>query len=286
MRVALVSSFNYHMCCLGFLFELFKNDIIDVFFPDDREEYYSYYKSLYSNTETNLYHPSTFKKENYDKCIKVSSNDPVVSCDGIISIAHIIEYSDAYNKYICMTPWIKGDNIKYIFPIYRGLKNKQHNNIILFIGWFLNHYLDQDTKDFMKALPEYTFYFFGGDPVNDFNSIPNARSIPRRINTYELVNYIKNSKFILTRKEPFQLTDRYSGAIGHAVSHCKPMIVQKYTSDSFNLPGVVFEKNYCEVIDKIKNMTNEDYDNHIKELEDFSEITFIKNNETMKKLLN
>jgi ATP-dependent Zn protease len=35
MRVALISSFDFHMCCIGFLLELFKEHKIDVYFPDD-----------------------------------------------------------------------------------------------------------------------------------------------------------------------------------------------------------------------------------------------------------
>ena len=286
MRVALISSFDFHMCCIGFLLELFKEHKIDVYFPDDREGYYSYYKSLYPNTETMLCNPSTFVKENYDQCIKVTSNDTVISSNGIISISHLKLHSDNYNKYISMTPWIKGENIKYIFPIYRGLKNKEHKNIITYIGWFLPNYLDEDTKKLINALPEYTFNFFGGHHQPEFNNMKNVNCTARRINTHELVESIKESKFILIRKEPFQLNDRYSGALGHAVSHCKPMIIQKYSSDSYGLPGIVFEKEYCEVIDKIKNITDEEYETHIKELEEFSERTFSSNSETLKNLLN
>ena len=65
--------------------------------------------------------------------------------------------------------------------------------------------------------------------------------------------------FVFLRKEPYQLTDRYSGAIGHAVSHRKPVIVQEYTAHSYGLKGLVFKKEYCEVLEELKNMNNEKY---------------------------
>jgi len=274
MKVSLVSSFDFHMCQLGFLFELFKNYEIDVFFPNDKEEYFDYYKSLYPETKITLNHPSSFSRENYDVCIKMTSNDNVISSNGIISISHLEQYSDNHNKYIVLTPWIKGgNNIFYFFPLYRGIKNKTYNKTITYLGYSLPNYIDEDTINFIREFPDYKFNFFGGYDLPQIKVFSNV-TIKGRVNTHEMVNIIKESKFILTRKEPFQLTDRYSGALGHAVSHCKPMIIQKYTSDSYGLPGIVFEKEYCEVIDKIKNITDEEYETHIKYLEEFSERAF------------
>ena len=74
--------------------------------------------------------------------------------------------------------------------------------------------------------------------------------------------------FIMLRKEPYQLTDRYSGAIGHAVSHKKPVIVQEYTANSYGLKGIVFKDEYCEVLEQLKNTTKERYDLLVKEAEE------------------
>jgi hypothetical protein len=74
--------------------------------------------------------------------------------------------------------------------------------------------------------------------------------------------------FVMLRKEPYQLTDRYSGAIGHAVSHKKPVIVQEYTADSYGLKGIVFKKEYCEILDTLKNTTKESYDLLVKGAEE------------------
>lgn len=284
MKLAILSSFNYHMCCIGFVLELFNNYDIDVFFPDDRERYLEYYKSLYSNMNINSKTIESFSKGSYDLCIKISSNDDVISSEGIISIAHVKEYSDNLNKYIVMCPWIKGENnLFYIFPLYRGIKCKSYDNIITYLGYLRPDFLDEDTKYFIKN-SGLRFLFLGCGMIDEFKNYPNVLTT-QRLNTFEMVESIKISKFILIRKEPFQCLDRYSGALGHAVSHGKPMIIQKYTSDSYKLPGIIFQKDYSEVIDKIKDMTSEEYDNHVKELEDFSEKTFNENAKTLKLLL-
>jgi len=284
MRLALLSSFNYHMCCIGFLLELFRDYDIDVFFPDDRERFLEYYKTLYFNMNITLKHVSSFIKSDYDLCIKMTSNDNVISSNEIISIAHIKQHSDNYNKYIIMSPWIKGENnLFYFFPLYRGIKNRIYKDIITYLGFFVKSFLDEDTKNFIKN-SNYLFNFFGGDDIPELKDYPNVIT-GGRIDTFYMVEMIKESKFILIRKEPFQLNDRYSGALGHSISHGKPIIVQKNTSDSYNLPGIVFETNYSEVIDKINNMTEQEYEMHIKDIEEFSEKTIRDNNQTLKRLL-
>jgi len=284
MKLALISSFNFHMCCIGFLLELFNNYEVDVFFPDDKEKFLEYYKSLYPNTIINLKSPWSFSKNNYDLSIKVTSNDNIISSNDIISIAHVKQFSDDINKYIIMTPWIKGkENLFYFFPLYRGIKSSTYKNLITYLGFFAKNFLDEDTKNFIKN-SGFIFNFVGGDNIPEFKEYSNV-IYSARVDTFEMVNMIKESKFILIRKEPFQLNDRYSGALGHAVSHCKPMIIQKNTSDSYNIPGVVFESNYSETLDSIINMSDEEYQNHINLLEKFIENTYTSNKETLQKLL-
>jgi len=273
------------MCCIAFLLELFKDYEVDVYFPDDRERFLEYYKSLYPDMKIEYKHTSTFTKDPYNLCLKVTSEDKIIPCDGIISIAHIKYWSDDHNKYIIMTPWIQGgSNLFYFFPLYRGLKQRSYKNVITYLGYMENRYLDEDTKNFIRSNPEYIFNFFGMNYIHELQQFSNVR-FGGRIDTFTMANVIKESKFILARKTPYQLTDRYSGSLGHAVSHGKPMIIQKYSADSYKLPGVVFENNYCEVIDKIKNMTDEEYEEQVKQVEQFSEMTFKANKETLQKLL-
>jgi hypothetical protein len=285
MKIALLSSLNFHQCCLAFLFELFKEHDIYVYFPEDQHNFLKYYRLIYPDVNIVLKNITEFIKTDYNLCIKITSYDSIISCDGIISIAHLKRHVDNYNKYISMCPWINGkNNIFYFFPLYRGIKNISYNNVITYIGCFINDFLDEDTRNFIKNNNNFLFYFICGDIIPEFKNYSNVRNCGQ-ISTFDMVDIIKQSKFILTRKEPFQSTDRYSGSIGHSVSHGKPMIIQKYTADSYNLPGVVFNTNYCEITDKINNMSEEEYNKHIQDLEEFSQKTFISNNDTLKKLL-
>lgn len=269
MKIALLSSFNLHMCCVGFLIHIFKDYEIDVYFPEDREKYLEYYKSLYPNTKVDLLNIKDYNKNNYNQSIKITESDPGVSSEGIISIAHLQAQAKPENKYITLTPWIKGENVKYIFPLYKGSFNLSFNKVIVHIGFFVPRYSDEDTVKFIRE-SGYTFVFVGGDSYNGLNNLPNVKVI-HRLNTFDLVNLIKDSMFIFLRKEPYQLTDRYSGAIGHAVSHKKPVIVQEYTAHSYGLKGLIFEKEYCEVLEELKNMDNEKYELMVKEAEEVYE---------------
>lgn len=269
MKIALLSSFNLHMCCVGFLIHIFKDDEIDVYFPDDRENYLEYYKSLYPDTKISLLNMKDYDKNNYNQSIKITANDPGVSSEDIISIAHLQEQVKPENKYITLTPWIKGENVKYVFPLYKGVFKLSFNKIIVHIGFFVPRYADEDTVKFIRE-SGYMFVFAGGDSYNGLNNLSNVRVI-NRIRTFDLINLINNSMFIFLRKEPYQLTDRYSGAIGHAVSHKKPVIVQEYTADSYGLKGLVFKKEYCEVLEDLKNMNNEKYELMVKGAEEVYE---------------
>uniref|UniRef100_A0A6C0DIR1 Glycosyl transferase family 1 domain-containing protein n=1 Tax=viral metagenome TaxID=1070528 RepID=A0A6C0DIR1_9ZZZZ len=271
-RIAILNVSGQHLCCIGFLFELFKDYIIEVFIPHDRERYCEYYKSLYERSIIELKNKDSFKKEDYDLAININSHDSV-NRNGIVSIAHVIQHTDKTNNFISLTPWIKGENITYIFPLYKGLKTENYENIILLFGSFGSDCVDDDLRNFINYLKEYQFYFIGGGSrhIHEFDNYPNVKQIDDKVGIYDLVEYIKKSKFILTRKTPYQNTDRYSGALGHSISHRKPMIIQKITSESYDLPGIIFDKEYSEVMDTIKNMSDKDYKKHLTDIDLSSE---------------
>lgn len=284
MKIALLSTFNIHMCCVGFLLDIFKDDEIHVYFPYDRDDYLEYYKSLYPTTKISLLNIKDYNKQDYNQSIKITASDPDVSEEGIISTAHLQEQVKPEFKYITLTPWIKGDNVKYIFPLYKGLNSISYNKVIVHIGFFVPRYSDEDTVKFIRE-SGYNFVFVGGDSYNGLNHLPNVRII-NKLNTFELVNLINHSMFVMLRKEPYQLTDRYSGAIGHAVSHKKPVIVQEYTADSYGLKGIIFKKEYCEVLETVKNMNKESYDLLVKGAEEVFEKIQEDNKDVKKYFIN
>jgi len=100
MKIALLSTFNIHMCCVGFLIHIFKDDEIHVYFPDDRDRYLEYYKSLYPTTKISLLNIKDYNKEDYNQSIKITANDPGISEEEIISTAHLQEQVKPEFKYI------------------------------------------------------------------------------------------------------------------------------------------------------------------------------------------
>ena len=152
------------------------------------------------------------------------------------------------------------------------------------IGFFVPRYSDEDTVKFIRE-SGYNFVFVGGDSYNGLNHLSNVRII-NRLNTFELINLINQSMFVMLRKEPYQLTDRYSGSIGHAVSHKKPVIVQEYTADSYGLKGIIFKKEYCEVLETVKNMNKESYDLLVKGAEEVFEKIQEDNKDVKKYFIN
>jgi hypothetical protein len=285
MKVSILNNSGQHLCCLGFLFELFKEDEIDVFIVNDPERYYEYYKSIYSSSLISL--KTYYNKWYYDLSININSHSTFFGRQGFVSIAHIIEHTDQYNKFITLTPWVQGENVNlfYIFPLYKGIISNTYTNIIIYLGYIIEPFVDEDTKNFIRELKDYTFIFVGGSHIEGFNNMTNVKQYSR-VDQVQLVDMLNISKFVLTRKIPFQKTDRYSGTLGHSISHRKPMIIQKYTSDSYNLPGIVFNDNYCEVIHTIKNMTDEDYTKQLEAIDISCKDLSINNKDALKRLIS
>lgn len=285
MSIAILNSSGQHNCCIGFLIDIFKDYTIDIFTQHDNDKHCEYYKSLYPESKVHLKSLNLFKNENYNLSVNINSHDKWFRKPGIISIAHVIEHTDSFNKFICLTPWIKEENIKYIFPLYRGIINKNYKNKILLFGSFGPDCVDDDLRNFINALDEYEFWFIGGEKhIFEFDSYFNVKQLHKKINMIDLVTHIKESKFILTKKIPYQLIDRYSGALGHSMSHCKPMIIQNYISTSYDLPGIIFEKKYSETIDIIKNMTDEGYNQLLNLIDEKNKEISHKNGELLNQI--
>lgn len=260
MSIAILNLSGQHNCCIGFLIHIFNEYNIDIFTAHDNDKHCEYYKSLYPQSNIHLKGTNLFQIQNYNLSVNINSHDRLYRYPGMLSIAHVIEHTDIFNKFISLTPWVEGDNIKYIFPLYRGIKVKNYKNKIILFGSFGPDCVDEDLRNFINNLKDYEFWFIGGEKyIEEFDSYLNVKQLHKKIDMIELVNHIKESKFILTKKIPYQLTDRYSGALGHSMSHCKPMIIQTYISTTYDLPGITFETNYSETINTIKNMSDEGY---------------------------
>lgn len=269
MSIAIVNDTQHHNCCIGSILEIFKNtDIqIDLYLLSDIYNYMIYYKKIFNMSKINIYIFSNLDLSKYNLIIKITSHTPH---DNYLSIAHIKQHTDTNNNFLTFYPPLIDKNIKYIFPFYNGLINtKIKQNIITYIGYSKPNYIDDDLIEFINN-SGYIFNFI----INDIESayiLNNYKNVNIYIDTdtSQMINYINQSKFILCRKIPYQLTDRYSGSYGIAISHNIPLIIQTYFANIYFIPGIKYDTNYMEILNQIKNITDDDYKKLVKDLVKF-----------------
>jgi hypothetical protein len=292
MKIAILSKFNYHYECFGFLLELYKSHSITFYISNDGDVYdwITYYKTLYPDFNIKI---DKFKKvilKKYDLIFKLSSNDKCLCHSKIISILHknALRFKCISNKYITLTPYIQSnDNITYIFPIFKPIVTYSTNNIITLIGDYKNDHMDDDTDKFIEQNQNYIFNFIIRINTRDPNYTnilkhPNV-NILHNIKTPELVNIINSSKYILSKK--YINIDRFSGQLGLSISFEKPLIIDTKTASVYNLPGIYFKKNYNE-IGKLSDISDKQYNSIIKQIQKFKETTLTNNLNIINKFKN
>lgn len=290
MKVAIIGGFKYHLECVAFICELFPPNIeINLYYIEEYFGYVPYFKQLYPNLRTH----TTFTKSDItskDIIIKLTSNDPIIEDERILSILHISSYQDRSSKYISLSPFVltecKNQStkiIKYIFPIYRGIKSETYDNIITYIGHFQNDYYDEDLKQMIIQLPEYEFFFISHNiDQSIFDAHTNVICFPQ-CDAYELVSLVSRSKYILHRHISVSNFDRFSGALSIAISHRKPLILSSYFAEIYKLPAITYDYLFCETIEKIRNA---DYAAELTNIDAFIEKQTLLNQEAFTYLLN
>jgi hypothetical protein len=203
MKIAIVSRLG-HMECLGFLLELLKDYSVTVII-DSSTDYYNwldYYKTLYN---FNVEHNFNIDINYYNEIFKLTSNDDCLHLENTISLVHLKDNQYVNNtskKYISLSPYINGDNIYYMFPIYYPPIIKSNSKIITYIGYYRNCQIDDDTLLFIEKNLDYQFNFIiWGDNYTSSNlkNYTNVK-ILQNINTSSLIEIINQSKYILSKK--------------------------------------------------------------------------------------
>lgn len=286
-KIAIFGSYPFHLECVGFLLETFKDSTIDIYLKKtiDKYNYMDYYSTLYNfniiynNFSSNLIN-------NYSIVFKLTSNDPCLEDKRVISILHLFVKKNICksDKYISLTPYISGSNIYYTFPVYEPCKliKIQYSNIVTMIGHYLNKYFDIDTISFIKQNSNYKFQFIinGENDYPCLNGLTNV-SVHRNITMTDMAKLISISKYILSKK--YIHRDRFSGQLGLAMSFEKPLIVDLKTKIDYELTGITFENQYTE-IGKLDDISNDIYNNLKKDVS-VKKHTIINNNALLLKKL-
>jgi hypothetical protein len=288
MNIAIVSKFNFHYECIGFLCEVLKEHAISVYFHGDHYGYIEYFRKLFPNIihiESSIPLNNTIINS-FDLVIKLSSNDNVVVDKKVVSILHLPNLKDISEKYISLTNFIKGSDIINVFPTYRvpNLITK-FGNIITFIGFFQDNWCDDDFNRFIRnSKYQFNFIVWASPSYPSLRSHPNIKVL-ERVDTNTLTSIISNSTFILSRKPPHINYDRFCGCFTLATAFKKPLIVDKKTMETYGFPGIVFEKDYSEVIERLNTFTEEEYISLVNQVEEFRDISIKENKEKIDNLL-
>ena len=290
MNIAIVSKFDYHFECLGFLLELLSADNnITICYEKELFDYISYFKSLYVFNSDCLKNYKT-NPHNYDLTILLTSHD---SCmipekrDKTIGILHLggknLEKDLKY--FLTLYPNIKPKtNLEYIYtlPVYRGYKNyedEKNENMITYVGFFGKDYFDLDLQNFIRSA-NYTFKFiiygYNAKVLEEMKTFPNIIQINQGINATELIKIVRKSKFLLCRKWPFQKDNIFSGMISLGLSQNVPLIMHNHINKA-NIPCLSFNKTYSSISEDINNISDEEYNDLKKEMYIFCE-TIIEEN--------
>jgi len=279
MKVAIVSSFWYHLECAGFLIELLQNSA-DIYITGDPHRDITYFKSVYN---CNVQKLASLDENKYDFVIKLSSDDTfnIKDLNKQISILHMNGYERSNTKYYITLAPPSVVNVKseytHILPVYKGLTTSNRpQNTIIYIGAFADNYLDDDLVNFIKECSKinYNFIFC----VNGTNIFVNTAlfeqfdnvTVKCKISTPELIKLAAECKFLLCRKYPYQSRKVYSGAISIGLSHNIPFIMQQEISELYgNIPCMAFKTNYSELLDKLAGYTDIEYDSLKNEVVQF-----------------
>jgi hypothetical protein len=255
MKIAIISMFG-HFECLFFLCEILQEHKVTLYIANNTRGEEAFLCKIYSNIEV-IKITETLTEDiitMYDVVIKLSSNDGVLHHPKVISLLHLSTLRDNSNRYISLTPFVEGDNVSYMLPVYNPINVRRHySKSITLVGYYLNQWVDADLQYFIEnSHHTFNFVVWGDGNYDNLTRFSNV-SVYYNASTDHLNEIINNTSYILLRNASYINYDRFTGMISLALSFKKPMIVDKKTKEAYNIPGIVYEKRYSELIDTLNN---------------------------------
>ena len=289
MKIAIVSMFG-HYECLFFLCEILQEHKITLYIANNTRGEENILCKTYSNIE--VIKITEKLTENivtlYDLIIKLSSNDDVIHHPNVMSLLHLPSLKDNSNRYISLTPFVEGNNISYMLPVYTPIDvRRRYTKSITFVGYFLNMWVDEDLQYFIEnSNHTFNFVVWGDGNYDKLTRFSNV-SVYCNTSTDHLNEIINNSSYILLRNASYINYDRFTGMISLALSFKKPMIVDKKTKDAYKIPGIVYEKRYSELINVLNNeISSVVYEKLVDSIEKFNKDVINKNKKMIQELFN
>jgi len=284
MKIAIVSKFG-HYECLFFLCEILQEHNITLYIGNNTRGEENYLCKMYSNIEVVKITENLTESmvASYDEIIKLTSNDGVFYHPRVISLIHISGFKDISNRYISLTPFVEGENITYMLPVYNPINVRRcYNKTITFVGYFMNMWVDEDLQYFIEnSQHNFNFVVWGDGNYDNLTRFPNV-VVYYNVNHEHLTEIINNSSYILLRNASYINYDRFTGMMSLALSFKKPLIVDKRTKEVYNIPGIVYEKRYSELIEALNNdISPIVYDKFVDSIGEFNKDVINKNKRIM-----
>lgn len=287
MKIAIISKFG-HCECLFFLCEILQEDEITLYITHNTKGEEHVVCRMYSNIEVIKITENLTDEiiPMYDEIIKLTSNDDVLYHPRVISLLHLSSLKDNSNRYISLSPFVEGENVSYMLPVYNPINVKIcYNKTITFVGYFMNRWVDEDLQYFIEN-SQHTFNFvvWGDENYDNLTRFPNV-VVYHNVQYDHLTEIINNSSYILLRNASYINYDRFTGMITLALSFKKPLIVDKRTRDAYNIQGIVYEKRFSEIIDTLNNDVSQIvYEKLVDSIGKFNKDVINKNKEIMREL--
>jgi len=274
-RYSIIGSFPYHLECIGCLQHIIGN--IDVYVNEDKFKDIEYFNDLY---KFNSYHISQFNSSNYDCIIKLSSDDrcfDIVKEEDkhkLISLLHLTGFEFGLTKFIKFSEHVTtNEYCKYIFPYYKtnitgGVFEKR---TIVYIGYFDTYQLNDDFLSFINN-SGYKFYFCCRIETAATKILKSMKNVVvfYGLTTPEINRVLKNTTFLLGRIPENRVYDRFTGALTLSITNKIPIICPKKLAGS--TPAILFEDDYCEVLDYVKNISKQQYEDMICNINDYIDV--------------
>ena len=285
-RYAIIGSFHYHLECIGFLQHLL--GIVGVYVNQDNFKYIEYFQTLYDFKSYNI---SSFDSSNYDCIIKLSSDDNCLNMiktedtHKVISLLHLSGLERGSKNLIKLSHLITSqETCEYIFPYYKtkntGIFEKK---TIMYVGFFDTWQVTSDLITFIKE-SNYKFYFCLNTETEGSKKLKSMKNVIvfYNLSTQDLNTVLQNATFILGRIR--RIYDRFTGSLSLSISNKIPIISPKKIAGS--TPGILFENEYCEVLNYVKNMSQEEYNNILETINDYINVSEEENKKHFQILLD
>ena len=279
MNIALYQGQNYHTEIAGTFIESLSDHNISIYYDtNDKLHWIDYYQQIFPDVNISTYYYSQIINDlnHIDVIIFLTGMDSVLPwtknyTGKIISVPHIKSQYKS-DPAVILTPLLKDISNNYVLPIYNKTTKitVDYEQTILAIVGLDNysltnkHIQDLDLLLSTANSNDFTIYIFSRYSVylKNINNKYNNVKVFANITTIDMIHKLDECKFIIPLVKPgsWYYQDRLSGSIPLAINNNKPMLLPKKFNNIYEMNfNITYNHSLTEIIDKILNISNQEY---------------------------